>query len=68
MDYSYKNVFLNLIKDNTADENLILTILALHILEKLFNNEKSQWEMISKKAKKWIRQNYESQISSNFEK
>ena len=68
MEYSDKNVFLNLIKDNTADENLILTILALHILEKLFTNEKSQWEMISKKAKKWIRQNYESQISSNFEK
>ena len=56
------------INNNSQWENLILTIFALQVLEKAFSNQKSQWEMISKKAKKWIRQNTELSLQNNMEK
>ena len=46
----------NLVKANSNLEQVILTLLALQILDVVFFNKKSEWEMIQKKAKKWIRQ------------
>lgn len=40
---------------NSVSETVIYTLLALHWLETIYNDKENEWEMISKKAKKWIR-------------
>ena len=41
---------------NMDIEQIVLTMLAIYILELNFNDNKAEWDMISSKAKKWIRQ------------
>ena len=46
----------NLLKENKDIEQIVLTMLAIYILELNFNENKAEWDMICSKAKKWIRQ------------
>jgi hypothetical protein len=44
-----------LLNKNKDVEQIILTMLAIYILELNFNEHKDEWDMIVSKAKKWIR-------------
>ena len=49
-------ILTSFIANNKDIENIIFTLLALHILENNYDDKKDEWDMISAKAKKWIRQ------------
>ena len=44
------------LEQNKDIEIVVLTMLAVYILEFKFKNKKDEWDMICSKAKKWIRQ------------
>ena len=45
----------NFLSENKDIEQIVLTMLAIYILELNFNENKAEWDMICSKAKKWIR-------------
>jgi len=38
------------------DSKIVLTLLAIHILQKMFPSKKQEWVLITKKAQKWLKQ------------
>ena len=59
----------NYIKQNMDVSVIVLTMLGIYILEYQFKDKKDEWDMISSKAKKWIRkQNIEDGRRKEIEK